>query len=592
MSIEKKYFLFIVFPLYFFPMLLSISLPFAYWDWLMAPYYQLREQAFEWSELADNIVFSTFSDPVQFRPLAAIWLNLQYLIFRGEFWAFYLAKWLVFGVTIYYVFRSTLTITKERIAATLAAAIFALNPMPSVLDVISQDLFVAFFGAIATNFYFSRIFVNENSEGSVKRLTGFPFLTSFSNKDAFIFLLLVGAIVTTKEIGISFLITFIVLNTPYRRCGLNNKIIFRFISLLALMAFILWRLLSVSHPTSHLGNILDGEFAAFFNTLYRVSEMIITSSIPHTPGNFLLIGIISASLIGVIFILARDRQYLVPLAYSVIGLTMSAVVIAVAHPCPKYLPVPVLFLSYFLAISLLPLLKRARKIVTFSAVFVILFLPITSAPNIYTQWLGMQQSLYEMSDMIQLMDQKSREGYLLTWTGDRSNELPWEKGATFKEFYENSSVKLYGYKEASEFMPLSETGAPKNNKFIMLTSIAPKEIMGGALADIGINSINNVSQVVVFERERYGFFETLTGSLKKFEEKFLGSYPALADCQPPRASRFSEGMPNPLYSLSYFPLHAGPHYLYIFDPKINRKQNEALEVSVMVPLRRYGAFAR
>src|SRR5450759_1491526 len=89
--------------IYSLPFFLSLALPFAYWDWLLTPYYQLRGQAHLWSQLPANILFSFLYDPIQFRPVTAILTNLQYLILGGEFWIWYIIKWIVFAACIYLI---------------------------------------------------------------------------------------------------------------------------------------------------------------------------------------------------------------------------------------------------------------------------------------------------------------------------------------------------------------------------------------------------------------------------------------------------------------------------------------------------------
>jgi hypothetical protein len=61
MTSRNKYILFwLGSGVYTLPFLLSLSLPSAYWDWLMTPGYQLRNNAFSWVELTNNIIFTFF----------------------------------------------------------------------------------------------------------------------------------------------------------------------------------------------------------------------------------------------------------------------------------------------------------------------------------------------------------------------------------------------------------------------------------------------------------------------------------------------------------------------------------------------------
>lgn len=141
--------LFIFLPIFF----LSLQLPFAYWDWLMVPYYQLQGNVYEWRDLFNNLFFSFFKDTIQFRPISTLILNINYLLFGGEFWLFYIFKWTIFILTITFLYKYLFALTTSKLSAMIGSSIFLLHPMPFVLDVMSQDGYVVLFGSIALFFY-------------------------------------------------------------------------------------------------------------------------------------------------------------------------------------------------------------------------------------------------------------------------------------------------------------------------------------------------------------------------------------------------------------------------------------------------------
>jgi len=587
------YFLLLVVPLYFPPFLLSMDLPFAYWDWLMTPYYQLNGHAFEWAALPANIRTAFLSDPVQFRPLTEVWVNLQYLVFGGEFWAWYLVKWGVFAATICFVFRAALEMSRERLAAGLAAAVFALNPMPAVLDVISQDLYVVLFGALLCSYYFARSAQpapNAVSGGGYARLA---YLEHFSTKQVLVCLLLAFATACAKEIGVAFLAALLVLNIPAKPADWNRMALTRLLSLVALLAYVTWRMLSVQHPTSHLGQVLGGDIAFLGKRILDAADLALAALAPQSPGKTFRWAMLAIMLAGSGRIVCFDRDSLRPLVFACVGFLIACAVVGTAYPCPKYLPVPAFFYCMLLAMSTASLLRLLRTGMTVVIALLALAFPVLTAPDIYAQWLGMQQSLYEMSELIHLMEEMSEDGYLLTWTGLRTGrELPWEKGATLKEFFEKDSVALYGYEKPIEFRVLAETGLPQDRKFVMLSSVSPEDVQAGKLSSIGISTLRGASRIIVVQRERFGFFETATGALKALESKIGNSHAELIDCQPPRPSRYSVNMPNSMHDFGYFPLHAGPHYLYVFDPSSQHGSSDVPTVTLEPAFRRYGAFGR
>ena len=100
--------------IFFFPLIqISQFLPFAYWDAFTDQYAQLRGLSTTWKDFPGNIFYSFFIDKLQFRPISIMLFNIQYLIFGGEFWAWYLVKWVVFfscGVILYLLIKQLLHI--------------------------------------------------------------------------------------------------------------------------------------------------------------------------------------------------------------------------------------------------------------------------------------------------------------------------------------------------------------------------------------------------------------------------------------------------------------------------------------------------
>src|SRR5581483_6441850 len=97
--------------------LLSVSLPFAYWDYLMIPYYCFQGTGAEIQPIWKNLVHSIFFDSIQYRPIGAFIQNVQYLAFGGEFWAWFLVKWLAFFGTGWSVFSFVRGYTRQFVPA-------------------------------------------------------------------------------------------------------------------------------------------------------------------------------------------------------------------------------------------------------------------------------------------------------------------------------------------------------------------------------------------------------------------------------------------------------------------------------------------
>ncbi len=605
--IKNKYLLiFILFSIIFYFPLFQISqfLPFAYWDAFTDQYAQLNGFATEWNYFIKNIIHAIFFDKVQFRPLSILIFNLQYLIFNGEFWAWYFLKWIMFSSCCILLYHILNRVTNNQLASIFGLSFFLFHPMPFVTDVMAQDGYVVFWGMLLLLLL---IYWNKNDYFSVENLKNYQLIIIY---------VLFLAVAFSKEIGISIDLTlFLLFLIKYK-----NKWTFSFYIKLAIPFIILFftsfRLLQVNHPSSQLHSILSQNYNFIKNILIghkNLMKIILNaySSLetqlkwkiilffryffpgsPHDILKFLLIFIVITGLI--ISLIKKEKSYTPFFFFSLIGFLGSLIIISVVYPCPKYLPVPVFLFSIALGISSFILLKYLGSTITFIIASLIILTPIFTSGDIYAQWLGMMQSLYEESDIINFMENKYNEGYALTWTGIRNEkELPWEKGASIQEFFIKSSSKFYGYKKQMKFTILSINGIPKNKKFVMLSNISPNLVAAGVLHSIGINSLYGIIGIYQYQRERYGFFEKITGNLKLFE-KFLGSQHAEPiDCASPHPTRFSPGMLNPDMSLtSYFSPTSGPHFLYVFNFEKDLKNSYQPLVKQISPMRRYGAFGR
>lgn len=568
----KLFILWIGLLVYAAPFVLSLNLPFAPWDWLMTPYYQLQGDAFTWSGFFKNIHFVFFDDKIQFRPIASLITNFQYLIFKGEFWAWYTIKWIVFAFSIFLISDFLFLTTKSRIASALSGIYFLLHPMPFVMDVISQDGFVVFFGIFSLWFY--------------KR---FNLSLKFNYAYYIVFIFFVFIATLSKEIGISFLIaTMLFLFLDLK----NKKLTYYMLPLFLLGCFIFYRLLHVNHPTSHTAILLQGNFIDFFHSLLSPVILTLRYLVPSSFMSLLVIFSYAIVSLGIFSIFFKKRSFIPLLFFSVLGLLLSLLVIASAYPCPKYMPLPVMFFAILLGLSV-HAIKFYNYFLSRFLSFCFIFLMIFSAPSkIYSEWFGMMQTTFEMSDIIHFIETKKLEGYSAKWIDLGGNDLPHEKGATLEEFFSNSSVKLYGYKEAGTFSHLTPLLRAPNEKYILLTSVTPERIAQGELSSIGIGNLKHITGVYQFERERYGIFEKITYILKKSDSLLGVPLRDPIDCQIPQPYTFGFGFINPMHSVVYFPLLAGPHFLYSVDKNVNMDPNRKMQLTLLPSLRRYGAFSR
>lgn len=599
---------FIAFAFIFYYPLFQISqfLPFAYWDAFTDQYAQLNGLSTKWESLPGNIFYSFFLDRIQFRPISVTIFNLQYLVFKGEFWAWYLLKWSMFIACCFILYKLIKKSTDNQLASIFGLTFFLFHPMPFVTDVMAQDGYVVFFGGLL-------LFALK--KWSERNSTEMFSLEHLDSKQFFVFILLYMATAFSKEIGIAFAFALFTLFLFTFKRKWTPSFYSRLILPFLICLFMSYRLLQVNHPSSHLHDLFVKLMSIFkTNTAEHISDnhlflytlnsfrpemrslmIFFRYFFPDSPHNILAVALVFIMFLGIsLAFLKKEKELFTSFSFTFVGFLGSLIILSAVYPCPKYLPVPVFFFAYALGLSSFLFLKHFKKSATTLIVLLTVFIPLLTSGDIYSQWLGMMQSLYEETDIIQFMEQKKEEGFALTWTGFRNkDELPWEKGASIQEFFLKSSSKFYGYRHSMKFTVISASGVPKSGKFVMLSSLSPKEIASGTLNSIGIDSLQGVTGIYRFKREHYGFFEILTGKLSQLGLAIGNSYPQTIDCASPHPSNISPNMPNPaMFNTSYFSLTSGPHLLYVFDKIKNKSPSANLIITKLTPLRRYGAFGR
>ena len=568
---------------YLLPVLLSISMPFASWDYLNVTNYQLQGNAFNFAGVITNFAHSLFLDRVQFRPISAALGNIQYVMFGGEFWIWYVIRWISFWVMLknFYIVLTHLKFSKA--IALSSISIVALTATPLVLDLFNQDFFVIFFAS----FYLR--FLMKNVEPLSNSIT--PNATHV--KKEVIFLSLWIATLFSKEIGIIVAVWLLffrhIVIPPSKRDYYSYYPMY-----LLFITFTSFRLLQIKHPSIS-GSLIS---ASTLNATIRNIQGIFGYLAPYSIANLCLILLISIMLLGMInnvrrreWKSTRFKLYIV----SVVGLFSCAVFFSrnVAL-CPRYMAVPLMF-SIFIIASSVDSVKVTQKISSDKiALTFLIFLAILSPPKIYSGWFGMQQSLFNVNNDVNYIYSAMASGKEVRWSGNMPVEL---SETTMNNFLNKFGQHSYGVKETSGKYRAFDLGDVPDSSFIVWTTEPLAEftsrISESSTIDDSRSLKSRLSAVHISTVDNFGFFQNATRKLKRLDQ-LIGS--PLKDpiyCQQPIPSCFGSDFLNPDFNRQpWFIYQYGPYYFYEFSDTSHSNDSNSLKVIPIPNFLRYGSLFR
>ncbi|MBI4907575.1 MAG: hypothetical protein HY820_28370 [Acidobacteria bacterium] len=456
----------------------SLCRPFAWWDYFTFP----RTLRFDYPVTVSNILpgyIQSFSNAYVIRPTASLWYDMSLLLFGGEFWIWYLMKWILKIAAIYLTVRLLQKCGVSRIVQIAVAGYLLFHTADFQLMLTALDSWVAF-GMLAI---LNLLFREDNSFHDLSRMTWRRYAG---------FLALCLLTIGIKEVSF-LLIGLLVLAMVIAR----RSIEWRLLPVIALLALWVWLLSAAS------GRVGGLSAMGYWNNFW----FLLTRCVPQSPFGVLAIalGLLLVYSIAVAWRLPRgNTPWLVALCLGCGGITILFSALA-AQPGSRYV-IPAVFLTAIplaLALDALPAKQWA------AAVFVIVY-PLVTAGDLYGQELAYQQWFYEFSEVLNVMETRAGQGYQLATSGD-SDELALEAQGTVQLFFESYGPRLYRTPPRRVVPGLLE-GWPKG-RFVLLTQVPPDKITG-RFRGLDTTHITKVEHVT---RSDYGALEDLSRFYNRVE---------------------------------------------------------------------------
>jgi hypothetical protein len=477
--------------------LASLARPFALWDYMTGLALYMPSDPLHFRSLFENYRHNLLASGTSVsRPTYALVLNLQYLLFGGEFWIFYLVKWAAKLATIYLVDGMLAGVQASRWSRLAIASVLLFHPNSFELMLTSADGWVAFFGVFAIA---ATVMCNRSRSAPMD-------IGSMPARQYAVVLLLWFLALGTKEAGMALAIAWLVMAHIDSR--LDRRFFLRVSFCYAAVVWFAFRLLAASKERR--ANFTAGESPSVRLSVLRGHlEYMVPGSLYGWIG---VVAVILAALTIWTFLRSRNRLLRSLMAVNAIwGILTLLLVSTTNSPAPRYV-IPVIYamaVPFGLAMSHAP-----RRLGGLWAAVALLF-PLAMSGDLYRQALAYQQLLYETSDVIAAAQNHAAAGRAICLTGD-DQDIPLENQFSLRLFFERFGPQWYRQPAYSVAGSIHNTGVPRRG-CALIARYDLSELLASGIRGLSPAMIQDAYE---FSRTGYGILEALTAKLAPVSRVF------------------------------------------------------------------------
>lgn len=470
--------------------LASLALPFGLWDYLTAPNIYLPDKSFTFLSVIGNYFHNIFYLTPTVRPTTTLLLNIEYWLFGGQFWLWYVVRW---AAKIGGAFLLTRILMRFRVDPYARLAIFGFwlfFPPASDLMLISADGWIA---TVAIGLM--AVLLTWNAPDTMFDLR------NLSVGRYTVVLLLWFLLLGTKEVGFVLAgcaaLMMVAALIRHNRPAFDAHALSRWPVFWVLLGLWVWKLTAALRAFPS-GNVPSGTTARIHWSTLLGHITYLGAGIPFHVAPWLL-GIGAVWYIWRLQRAALERPFLIFLGMSLIG--CLAFVSITINPAPRYVVPAGCMLALLFGFALHDMTRVARWAVAGLAIV----FPILGAGDLYNQMLAYQQYFYESADILSFVDQSVAQGYTPVLTGD-DRDIPLENQHTIALYFEKYGRQFYGRSKALAVVDLSASPAVSAEKIALICHLAPPAALNGAYSALRQFRIDRGYQI---QRGHYGVIEKL-----------------------------------------------------------------------------------
>jgi hypothetical protein len=414
------------------------------------------------NNLFSNFIWNFFDNPNFFRPVSHFIFNIQHVVFSGDFWLFYVVKWISKLLLIWVTIKIAKRLDISAQAQLFIASFILFHPtIPETRIFSSDSWYILFYLAFLWLMYFKA----PAKSVLATRLSWLLLLV--------LWVFFLGSKETAVIVGGIFLALVGIFNFIENRFKSHFK--YQYAALLAIYLIYLARFFSQVLGRRE----LDYDFILFAKNLKVHFEYLFSSPM-------LILAIIFFG--SIFFIFQRWKEinksyilFFIIVTVSSIGLFILSSMPMVDYPryaalryVSPLVPIVALIIAYGAKLSQSKFYNLALLLLAF-------IYPIWQSPNIYAQYTALDNTALEFSTLLRFSEPLVQDGYSPITT-----KQPFEKNTNtgitiggeipgaFLSYFQNGGKILFNKKYPQKNISSTASNIPK--KWVLFTAITPSDI--------------------------------------------------------------------------------------------------------------------
>ena len=488
----------------------SLNRPFGWTDWLVVPKAMLGDQPLNPGLLGWAYVFNLLHQPFIVRPTTAMLYYAGYLFFHGEFWAWYIVKWIGLFATAFLVDRLVARFEVDVWTRLVIWAMLLTHPASFVLMLFSPD------GWAALSLIALMLWMLRSVPAGESPLN----LNKYSDRGYAGLLLGIWITAGVKEVAVVFILTFAILAAW--SSGFRPRALLRLTPIAAICALYFWRMWQIAVAKDRIS----------FDVLLPHIRYHLNAIAPPSPLRLFALLIIVALAFTARLMLSQNESRTLR-AMLLLSLSSAAAMLiftsSVRDEAVRYV-IPVVFvLAFPLAIA------ASRLKASWPKIALVFLIPLLSAGDNLSQVLAYQQFFDEKAEILNLVERQAPLNQVAVPSDPR--DFPREYQLTMLAFFQRYRQEFYGLPNLPHVYELGRESPTQPYLAIGSNGADPRR-----WAKPGFH----FDRAETVERGHYGFLEHLTKRFLAFDRVTGNAHGPAHDTGGPGLSD------TPAFQVAYF----------------------------------------
>jgi hypothetical protein len=488
--------------------LFSLTLPFGMWDYFTLPEIAWGRNGID--HIFKNYFYSLLTNDIAFRPSYYLLQNIQYKLFEGQFWMWFLFKWAAKFLAIYLVWRILEKLKVNKYARLFSVVFLLFHPAIFEIMLFSADGWLAL-GVIILIYYL--ITLDAKYDLKIEKFTLLELIS--------INILLFG-VIGLKEMAFPAVLISVVF--IHWKSGASLRVLLRMIPSYIIILFTCARLVQM------MSNERVNQQITLITKLKGYYSFIFMKGIVHNIPLFIFLVLLIYGIYEIVREKDKGKKTLMLFILLVTGSMFMFLLATNIYPAPRYI-IPIYYTgSLLLAFGIEKIINGRNQGVMKKAITILIIgIPLFTSSNIYGQYLAYAQRFYEEAQVISYLDSIGVNEIVVSGENEIFNGqfvAGLELQGSYSKFFEQYRDRWYDAGSIKSVKRLEQIDQ-ENTDFVMVTSYPPGILMHE-------NKITeNLTEISYVPNHDFGLIENLYGVFEKLDHYLSGTTRPLYDVGAP-----------------------------------------------------------